>query len=178
MKLRLKSKHGDYMMTSNLQEQIYHYLPLYYREAYEWELVYSTLLNGTSINTLLSLQVSGGLVMVIKTLNSNLLFGSFLTERIHLQKGYYGNGHCFLFKQKSNDIITVFMSTGCNENYILSQPREGFAFGGGGLGFGLWVDNEMLHGYSNNCDTYNNTILSSGDGNFEIENIEFWSLCF
>ena len=50
---------------------------------------------------------------------------------------------------------------------------------GGGNGFGLWIDDDLLHGSSMSCETFDNPCLSKihdDNGLFEIANLEVWTL--
>jgi len=45
---------------------------------------------------------------------------------------------------------------------------------GGGSGFALWLDEELLHGNSGESETFDNRCLASGN-EFEIMYVELWS---
>jgi len=73
--------------------------------------------------------------------------------------------------------IEVFAWTGAN---YMSQlcTNEKIALGGGG-GFGLIIEANMLNGETNECETFGNPPLSKEHENgtsFEIVNLEVWAM--
>jgi len=119
---------------------------------------------------------------------------SFNNSSIRRNNGesYFGSGESFLWRMKNdrktvcNSVldqaqlesdIEVFAWTGTN---YLTQlcTNEKIALGGGG-GFGLVIENNMLHGQTNKCATFGNPPLSKEHENgtsFEIVNLEMWTM--
>jgi TLD len=112
------------ILNIQIAEDLRGVLPVVEQEAQDWKLVYSTEQHGISIKTLFSncSKYKTAMILVIKdTLGS--VFGAFLSEPPHLDKHYYGNGHCFLWKKKpASQGVSIFYTTGRNEHFILSQP--------------------------------------------------------
>ena len=101
--------------------------------------------------------------------------GAFLNQQLTHQKGYYGNGSCFLWKLLPSGKINVYPATGLNEYYILSEHGAEVCFGGGKGKFGLWLDDSLDNGHSEPCITYGNDQLSNKK-DFKVLGVEVW--CF
>ena len=86
----------------------------------------------------------------------------------------------------SNDnLVDVFPYTGANDFCQLFEDDKiacgGGAKGGEGVaedGFGIFLESDMLRGFSGSCQTYDNPPLCGGEDGcfFEVANIEIWSL--
>jgi|EP00979_Chaetoceros_neogracilis_P000983 hypothetical protein len=73
--------------------------------------------------------------------------------------------------------VEVFAWTGSNYMTQLCT-NDKIALGGGG-GFGLVIESNMLHGQTNQCATFGNPPLSKehhNGGSFEIVNLEIWTM--
>ncbi len=78
----------------------------------------------------------------------------------------------FLWKKK-NDSVDIYHATGVNDYLMLCEPHC-IALGGGHGHFGLWIDEELLHGHSARCDTFDNEPLSTVS-EFQIVEMEVWT---
>jgi len=58
--------------------------------------------------------------------------------------------------------------------FFINSTNEYVSIGSGGGKFGLWFDQQMLHGRSQVCETFRNDVLSSTE-DFQILDIELWS---
>jgi len=58
--------------------------------------------------------------------------------------------------------------------FFINSTNEYVSVGSGGGTYGLWFDQQMLHGRSQVCETFKNDILSTQE-NFEIVDMELWS---
>jgi len=108
-------------------------------------------------------------------------FGVFVNEPLYPHVGYYGNGECFLWRERE-DGVEAFKWTGKNNYFILCE-NENLAFGGGQGRFGLWIDSEFEHGSSAHCETFDNPPLPSNaplerEIEFECDHLEVWGFQF
>ncbi|RKO83692.1 TLDc domain-containing protein, partial [Blyttiomyces helicus] len=149
-------------------------LPPLLREAPVWTLVYSLEQHGISLNTLYQLtsERDGPQLLVIRDANGGV-FGAFGSDHFAVRSGYYGTGTCFLWKKLSDGELVAYAATGKNDYLMLSEPHF-IALGGGNGDFGLWIDDELYHGHSAPCDTFNNDQLSS-TVEFRIVGLEVWA---
>lgn len=174
---RISDEH--HIINDKLSEMLRGYLPAIYKECFNWELVYSLIEHGASINTLIKnceeTELTGAFIFAVLDTEGNI-FGAYLSEIIHKQEGYYGSGECFLWKLEKNGQIECYRSTIENHYYILTH-NSFIAFGGGKGNFGLYISSDMLNGHSSSCLTYNNQPLSNKE-NFECLNIELWGFQF
>lgn len=165
-----------------------------------WTLLYSLDDYGTSLTTLYDRvqaglrKSAGGCVLAVQDTNG-AIFGAYVNEAFHKQDTYYGNGECFLWKVDSfpskdsfriGPIVRTFRWTGRNDYLILSNG-DFVSVGNDTHGkFGLYVDKELMHGFSASCETFNNeplasvTSTNSSDGSeeakFEIVSLECWAV--
>lgn len=135
-----------------------------------------------------------GCVLVIKD-HTGGVFGAYVSEPFHPvdSKRFYGNGECFLWKAGVSTVkrleggeagqphllFKAFPYTGVNDFLIYSTPGY-LAMGlggdrqGEGSQFGLWIDQEIEHGYSHRCDTFGNEGLSDAGDKFRVLGLEVW----
>ncbi|KAH9251875.1 hypothetical protein BASA81_010195 [Batrachochytrium salamandrivorans] len=171
-------------------------LPPLQQEAGSWQLQYSTDQDGTSLQTMFGRvkdishrngfeggMAASPIMLVVRDIHG-AVFGAFLSEPPSRQKGYYGNGSCFLWRQQQphrseTDFdargISIFMATGENSYFVLSESGADLTLGGGDGRFGLWIDGQLNKGYSDSCSTYHNAPLATKPGAFQIELLELWS---
>ncbi|KAI9096125.1 TLD-domain-containing protein [Phlyctochytrium arcticum] len=169
-----RNENCEVLLTSETAEQIRPHLPPLLRESTQWELLYSNDQHGTSLATLFG-RVTGPAVMVVEDVNGKQM-GAFASERLGMQKGYYGNGASFLWRLNERGSVTVYLSTGKNDYYILSETGANVAFGGGAEGFGLWLDDHFVRGHTSPCSTYDNEPLTGAPAGeaFECFGVEVW----
>lgn len=122
------------LMTLELAHELRKHVPALLKEACAWSLVYSTAQHGISLHTLYRScsEVEGPLMIVIQD-EHNRLFGAFSSDPIHVQTGFYGDGSCFLWKQKQTETpvsVDVYKATGKN-TYLVYTEAHCLAFGGG-----------------------------------------------
>jgi hypothetical protein len=174
--------------------QIESVLPIEFR-GYDWERVFSTETHGLNIDRFyLAAHSHRATLLVIQDVQGDI-FGAFNTETWKPHYGeleYFGSGQSFLFtfarKQQQqhghnnhNNIpeIEAYMWTGANSYFMLATD-ESIAVGGGGKGFGLFIDGDFKAGTTARCTTFGNVPLVSkssdskktGDGDDD-EEVEF-----
>ena len=170
--LILGNRHDLGILTPAMADDLAGFLPPIQKESRQWELVYSTREHGISFKTMMANCAQGPLLLLIRTVK-DAIFGGYLSDGLKIQKGYYGNGTCFLFQRyPDHEPMRVFPATGKNEYYILTEENT-FAMGGGSARFGLWFDSELWNGYSEPCDTFASKTLSK-QTTFQIESLEVW----
>ncbi|XP_072264963.1 nuclear receptor coactivator 7-like isoform X3 [Pyxicephalus adspersus] len=141
-------------------------------QGYPWHLVYSTQLHGTSLKTLYRnlASLDCPVLLVVKDMD-NQVFGAYATHPFRISDHYYGTGETFLFTFSPD--FKAFKWSGDN-SYFISGDIVSLELGGGGGGFGLWLDSDLYHGRSNSCSTFNNDILSKKE-DFIVQDIEVWT---
>ncbi|ORX48669.1 TLD-domain-containing protein [Piromyces finnis] len=167
----------ELVMNEGLAVEIKKYIPRFYREACNhWYLEYSLGEHGSSLTTFYESQMDLDcpIVMVI-TDSYDQVFGAYLSEPFNLEKsGFTGNRECFLWK-KTDDGLKIYRASSINDYYMMSD-QDFIAMGVDENGvFGLFLDNLLLNGECNKCDTYLNEILSSKK-RFECTSLEVWSV--
>ena len=135
--------------------------------------------NGSSAESLLFVRDSRG--------NA---FGAFATEPWRVHQRYYGTGESFVFTvhdesssaasektaddaKKQNDGVVAFRWSQRNDYFMFG--RADCAAVGGGNGFALWLDEELLRGNSAPSETFDNPCLSGGVKDFQIVYVELWT---
>ncbi|KAI9271441.1 TLD-domain-containing protein [Sporodiniella umbellata] len=137
-----------------------------------WSLIYSLDQHGASQSTLYQQckQNSGPCLLVIQDSQFET-FGAYLTESFHNDTGYYGTGECFLWKLDSQtEKANVYPWTMKND-YLVYSDRSSLAVGGSR--FGLWIDSDLAHGYTEPSETFDNPPLTLKNS-FECIGLEIW----
>ncbi|XP_068722913.1 solute carrier family 22 member 13-like isoform X2 [Montipora capricornis] len=137
-----------------------------------WILAYSTFQHGMSLSTLYNRlrEVETPVLMVVKD-NSGFIFGVFSPAPPGLQPHFCGFGKSFFFTCKPQ--FKIYPCSGKN-SYYMTGDSSGLAFGCSEGTFGLWLDNELYHGRSTACDTYNSEMLSATE-DFTCLGVEVWT---
>lgn len=167
----------------------------------DWKMAYSSKRDGISLRSLYRAAAreasakngsSAESLLFVRDSRGNA-FGAFATEPWRVHQRYYGTGESFVFtveheswspasatsekdaddaKQKNRGVFA----------FRWSQRNDYFMFGradcaavGGGNGFALWLDEELLRGNSAPSETFDNPCLSGGVKDFEIVYVELWT---
>ncbi|XP_041844802.1 TLD domain-containing protein 2-like isoform X1 [Melanotaenia boesemani] len=142
-------------------------------QGYPWHLVYSTAIHGSSLKTLYR-NMSGldsPVLLVIKDMHKKV-FGAFSSDPFRVSKYCYGTGETFLFS--FNPDLQLYRWSGDN-SYFVSGNLQSLQIGGGGDGFGLWLDADLYHGASFSCPTFHNAPLSTHE-DFIVHDVEVWTV--
>jgi len=167
----------ELILDDELAMEIKKHIPIFYREACnDWYLEYSLGEHGSSLTTFYECQMDcdSPVVMVITDCYGEV-FGAYLNQPFNPTfSGFTGNRECFLWK-KTNEGLKVYRATTINE-YFMMADQDFIALGVDEKGvFGLFLDNLLLNGESNPCDTYLNDVLSAKK-HFQCTSLEIWSL--
>ncbi|KAL4511879.1 hypothetical protein ABPG72_012724 [Tetrahymena utriculariae] len=186
----------SFIFTKNdkLFNQIIQNLPSIFQYS-DWGLCYSPNRHGYSYNEFL-FRCSASLgphVIIIKDTQDNI-FGAFASHGWRKSRYFYGDGESFLFKFEhieqlhQEQKIKVFRWTGENSS-IQYCGNEGIAMGNG-ENYGLFINRDFYKGLSFPTNTFGNKLglnIQNNDhfdsnkkvsiqGEFQIKDIEFWSL--
>lgn len=168
-----------------------------------WKLVYSTEKDGISMRTLLQHSEehqNSPALLLIKPLppptsydsndkkngkTSPAVIGCYTSEGWKAAKSHYGNGESFLFKQSSainnnnnsSSNLSIYPSSGQNDYYQFCD-RTFMAIGCTGSSFGLWISADLTKASSEEVSTFYNAPLNGPDTDFEIAELELWSLSY
>jgi hypothetical protein len=94
--------------------------------------------------------------------------------------GFYGNGETYLFKYICDNrflrfnmfdhSMLTYRWSDKNTNFVTSDS-DGIGFGCGDSSFGLYIGKNLINGWSDRTDTFDNECLSQ-TGMFKIRKIE------
>ncbi|XP_078711966.1 oxidation resistance protein 1-like isoform X4 [Lampetra fluviatilis] len=138
---------------------------------YPWTLAYSTSKHGMSLKTLYRTMVGldSPMLLVIKDTDRQI-FGALSSDPFKVSDHFYGTGETFLFT--FNPEYQCYKWTGDNL-FFIKGDMDSLAIGGGSGQFGLWLDEDLYHGRSHFCKTFNNETLSKKE-DFFIQEVEVW----
>ncbi|XP_029307809.1 nuclear receptor coactivator 7 [Cottoperca gobio] len=142
-------------------------------QGYPWQLVYSTAVHGSSLKTMYRNMagLDSPVLLVIKDMHKKV-FGAFSSDPFKVSKNCYGTGETFLFS--FNPDFQAYKWSGEN-SYFVCGDLESMQIGGGGGGFGLWLDVDLYHGSSFSCPTFHNPCLSTHE-DFIVQDLEVWTV--
>ncbi len=189
-----------HVLSPPLMESLFQFVPFAVSEQNFW-MKYSLLRDGASFFKLLqNVRGSKATLIAMETVEGEV-FGSFTSTPWRKHTSFFGSGESFLWRMRNDrktecksiidqakleSEIEVFPWTG--DNYLVQLCTDNqIAVGGGGSsqyrghghsGFGLCIDDQVLHGTSSYCPTFENPPLSKEhqDGSpFEIVNLEVWT---
>lgn len=187
-----------HVMTPPLMEALQKHLPGAVCESNYW-LKYSLIRDGASLTAFESkVGYSKYTVMAVETLAGSV-FGCFMAIPWQRRSCYNMSGQSFLWRMKEprslddsisaedqasvEENIEIYPWTGEND-FCQLFSHDKIAVGGGllddtdGDGFGFVIHDDLASGSSSPCKTYRNPCLVSDAerGEFEVANIEVWSL--
>uniref|UniRef100_UPI00358E81AE oxidation resistance protein 1-like isoform X2 n=1 Tax=Myxine glutinosa TaxID=7769 RepID=UPI00358E81AE len=138
---------------------------------YPWTLLYSTSKHGMSLKTLYRTMTNtdAPVLLVIKDTDKQV-FGALASDPFKVSDHFFGTGETFLFA--FNPAFKSYKWTGENM-FFIKGDMDSLAIGGGSGQFGLWLDEDLYHGRSHFCKTFNNDTLSKKE-DFFIQELECW----
>ncbi|NXP43850.1 TLDC2 protein, partial [Heliornis fulica] len=146
-----------------------------------WNLLYGTGRDGFSLRTLYRCGAQPGspALLLIRDTEAQA-FGAFSATTFRCSNGFYGTGESFLFSFSPE--LKVFFWRGRTWVPAHGTAQHGTAgqstteaVGAGSGRFGLWLDEDLHHGGSHPCDTFDNETLSPRE-EFCVQDLEVWSL--
>ncbi|XP_059510340.1 nuclear receptor coactivator 7 isoform X3 [Stegostoma tigrinum] len=137
-----------------------------------WLLAYSTSLHGFSLKTLYRkvANADSPVLLVLKD-TCGQVFGALTSHPPRPSDRFNGTGETFLYT--FNPDFKIFQWTG-NNSFFTKGSSDSLAIGGGSGHFGLWLDEDLNHGRSNPCETFNNVVLSKNE-DFKVQDLEVWT---
>ncbi|CAI8601884.1 unnamed protein product [Vicia faba] len=136
-------------------------------------LLYSTLKHGISLRTMIrkTAQITTPALLVAGDMQG-AVFGALLDCPLipTTRPKYQGTHQTFVFTNVYGH-PRIFLPTGVNRYYYLCS-NDSLAIGGGG-GFALRLDGDLLTGTSGPCETFGNRCLAHSP-EFELKNVELW----
>lgn len=144
------------------------YLPAVHRLA-DWVLLYNSADHGTSLRTFYRMTANKGPTLVAVIDEEGRVFGGFAPVSWSKSEHYYGVGDGFLFTTVPS--FTLYRSTRKND-YVQLSDDSGIGLGGGSGRFGLFLDNQFVHGATGRCATFENSPLTGGAEEFRIIRVE------
>ncbi|CAL5208081.1 unnamed protein product [Lathyrus oleraceus] len=136
-------------------------------------LLYSTLKHGISLRTMIrnTAQLNTPALLVAGDMQG-AVFGALLDCPLipTTKPKYQGTHQTFVFTNIYG-YPRIFRPTGVNRYYYLCS-NDSLALGGGG-GFALRLDGDLLTGTSGPCETFGNRCLAHSP-EFELKNVELW----
>lgn len=168
------------LLTSGQTEALVSALPRRFRQV-RWKLIYSTARDGTSLKTFFRKSDKLSPTVLVVRDEAGYIFGCYAPESwmttgsSNYQKNkYYGTGETFVFQLVPNMIAYRWSR---KNNYFITSSPSYIAVGGGGESCvpALYIDKELLHGSSGECETFQSQQLSKM-GDFQIRAIELWHI--
>ena len=142
----------------------------------DWHLLYATAEHGSSLRTLCRRCAghSGPSVLVIESRDHRV--SARFSRRRRSRAAAATARECFLFHATRRAVHAHRWERGRNAHFILGLP-DSLALGGGGDGFGLFIDASIDRGSSARCATYQNAPLAGpGSETFEVARLECWGV--
>lgn len=143
-------------------------------ECHAWTLAFTTSQMGFSLKSLYRslAKYEGPVLLVIKD-SENVVFGVMCSCNLQQSECFYGTGETYLFTFKSS-IFRRYHWAGDNQ-YFIKGNSDSLVVGAGEGNFGLWLDEDLYHGTTNSCRTFNNEPLTNHE-DFVVCALECW--CF
>lgn len=164
------------LISKNDMKAISSHSPLRHRHK-KWALLYSTLRDGISMQTLLRKAKGHAPTVLLVRDMSKHVFGAFCSESWRVSQRYFGTGETFVFRVDPDPAVWKWWWQKSNEqqnDFFLWGSPEGIAVGGAG-GYAIWLDSELCHGISRCSSTFGNSCLASQE-EFPVGAVELWAL--
>ncbi|XP_022257322.1 oxidation resistance protein 1-like isoform X1 [Limulus polyphemus] len=140
-------------------------------EGCPWILIYSSFKHGFSLKTLYREMAKFETPVILAVIDSEgTVFGALTSCSLKISEHFYGTGESFLFRFSPS--FQHYYWTEKN-TYFIKGDKDSLAFGAGSGQFGLWLDGDLFHGRSHNCETFENDTLSTHE-DFVVKGIEAW----
>lgn len=164
------------LVSTDDMDAISSHAPVRHRHK-KWVLLYSTLRDGISMQTLLrKAKGHAPTVLLIRDM-SRSVFGAFCSESWRVSQRYFGTGETFVFRVHPDPAVWKWWWQKSNEqqnDFFQWGSPEGIAVGGAG-GYAIWLDSELCRGVSRCSLTFGNSCLASSE-EYPVGAVELWSL--
>lgn len=178
---------SPYILSNSLMRKIANTALPNVLQGMAWKRLYSLSRDGDSFQTFLrNVKYHSNTLIVVRTTKDNIFGGLADSEwgqrKTTTQKNYFGTGRSFLFSvsQDANShchLNTYRWAGNNNYNQICDASEERIAMGGGGVGFGLCLQNNFARGSTEHCATFCNDPLVP-DGYFEVLQLEVYGFIY
>ncbi|KAI8148551.1 TLD-domain-containing protein [Fennellomyces sp. T-0311] len=181
IRLTRRDTHTWTCLNNRLAEKLRNFLPSRVAVCSQWPLLYSMDQHGSSLQTMYYRigQYQGPCMLVIQTTDDEI-FGVYISEPLQIQSRYYGSGECFLWRLEDmhddDQQPEIYRWTGKND-YLIYSGREYVSVGGGDGRVAIWLNEDLLQGYTEPCATFDNKPLTTRS-NFECLALEIWGIQF
>ncbi|XP_056299709.1 nuclear receptor coactivator 7 isoform X2 [Pseudoliparis swirei] len=165
-------KHQSQLLDARHLERLAAHMPVK-TQGSPWQLAFSVAVHGSSLKTLYR-NMAGldrPVLLVIRDMHKKV-FGAFSSDPFRVSRFCYGTGETFLFSFSPD--FQAYRWSGEN-SYFMSGTLESLQIGGGGGGFGLWLNADLYRGSSFSCPTFNNKSLSTQE-DFNVLDLEVWTV--
>ena len=135
-----------------------------------WRRLFCLSKDGCSYQTFFTRTERASPVVMVVVSSDGDKFGCFMSGTFSRSKKYYGNGEMFVFAMWQK--VRVFRASGANTFYACSTESE-ISIGGGGCS-AIWMDGNMLNGFSESCPTFDSPPLVKEE-RFKVLNVEVWT---
>ena len=151
-----------------------------------WRLLYRAARDGFSLKTLYRKCAGAGAVVTLVEDERGGAFGAFTSDAWRTEPRPYGDGRCFVFslrrdREHGDDACAVVTRTAYRwdperekTNYAFQAGRADSVSLGGGNGFALWLDGDLLNGASAACDTFGTPGPLACAETFKVRAVEVW----
>lgn len=142
----------------------------------DWELLFSSKVNGISFNTFIGKISHKGVTLLLIKDSEDHIFGGLATSPWDKSGSFFGDYSSLLFTVQPT--FRVFKASGANENFQwcghgFSEIPNGVGFGGRMGYFSLFVDSSFETGMSRPTSTFGCPCLASGE-TFKVKEVECW----
>jgi len=152
-----------------------------------WRLLYRAARDGFSLKTLYRKCAGAGAVVTLVEDERGGAFGAFTSDAWRTEPRPYGDGRCFVFSLRRDrehgddggDAVVTRTAYRWDPdaektNYVFQAGRADSVSLGGGNGFALWLDGDLLNGASAACDTFGTPGPLACAETFKVRAVEVW----
>jgi len=172
---------GNPLLSEPLACGLFEYLPAAIRieGVVEWVLRYTPKAHGVSLGTLYRSVGEFRRSLLVVQDTEDHVFGCYAPEAWQPCPRYYGSGEAFVFSygllsgRSSAPRPSVYPWTSKN-SYFMHSDESGIAMGGGNGGHALFLDSDLLRGFSGPTDTFGNPTLAN-TLEFVVKDLEIWA---
>eukprot|EP00301_Raphidiophrys_heterophryoidea_P000037 c1001_g1_i2.p1 GENE.c1001_g1_i2~~c1001_g1_i2.p1 ORF type:complete len:241 (+),score=46.44 c1001_g1_i2:277-999(+) len=144
-------------------------LPISLQFSHNWYLLYSLQRNGVSLQTFFRTTAFQGPNILVLRDQDNHIFGGFASSSWENNPKYYGTGESFVFQLQPKNKVYPWSQ---KNEYFMISTLDAICMGGGGH-YAFSLDNELLHGSSDTCETFGSPCLASAS-EFQCVALEVW----